>query len=244
MQLEIDLCQKFKDSKGTYGKRRLCEALRQQGYQIGRAKTRSLMKKHGLIAVVPKKKHYYPNAGDECMYAPNLLKRQFKPDSVGTHWCGDITYIKTHAGWCYLACIIDLGSKEIVGYATSKSPDSQLTIAALNNAIQNTNADTTQLMFHSDQGCQYSSKAFRKKLKSLKIMQSMSRRGNCWDNAIMERFFRNLKTEYLNRVTIINFDSANKLIDEYIRFYNFRRLNSAIGYLTPYQKGKLMRKVA
>ena len=101
-----------------------------------------------------------------------------------------------------------------------------------------------QIVFHSDQGCQYSSTAFREHLKILDIKQSMSRRGNCWDNAVMERFFRKLKTERLNWVRIINFHSAQQLLEQYIRFYNFRRLNSAMDYLTPHQKGNTLRKAA
>lgn len=234
----------FEGSHQTYGKRRLTHALQNTGHIVGVAKVCSLMKQHNLHAVTPKKKYYYPNSGVECQYAPNRLARQFKQDTVGTHFVGDITYIRSHEGWCYLACILDLGSCEIVGYATSRTPDTDLTKTALNNAIQYTNIDPQRLLFHSDQGCQYSSEAFREHLKILGITQSMSRRGNCWDNAVMERFFRNLKTEYLNRVRIMNFKSAQQLIEQYIRFYNFERLNSAIGYLTPNQKGNILRKAA
>ena len=244
IQMENDLLKAFEDSNETYGKRRLLIEMLNKGHFVGIAKIRSLMKKHNLIAINPQKKHYYPDSGEECIYASNVLNRQFKPNTIGTHWVADITFVKTKEGWCYLACVLDLGSREIVGYATSKSPDTQLVIQALFNAIHNTQVDTTKLMFHSDQGCQYSSKIFRSILKAFGIKQSMSRRGNCWDNAVMERFFRNLKTEHLKRVVILNFNIANKIIDEYIRFYNFRRINSAIEYLTPYQKRQQIQKAA
>ena len=234
----------FEDSNQTYGKRRLRQELQNQGYTVGITKVKTLMKKQGLKAVAPKKRHYYPDAGDDCKYAPNLLARQFNPEAVGTHLVGDITYIRTYEGWCYLACVLDLGSREVVGYATSRTPDTVLTKAALNHAMQHMPTNGKKIMFHSDQGCQYSSEAFRKHLATLGIKQSMSRRGNCWDNAVMERFFRNLKTEHLNRVSIINFPSAQDLIEQYMRFYNFTRLNSAIDYLTPNQKGKVLRGVA
>ena len=244
IQMENDLLKAFEDSYETYGKRRLLIEMHNKGYSIGITKIRSLMKKYHLTAINPKKKHYYPDSGEECIYASNILNRQFKPKTFGTHWVGDITFVRTKEGWCYLACVLDLGSREIVGYATSKSPDTELAIQALFNAIHNTQVDTTKLMFHSDQGCQYSSKMFRSTLKALGIKQSMSRRGNCWDNSVMERFFRNLKTEHLKRVVILNFNIANKIIDEYIRFYNFRRINSAVEYLTPYQKRQQILKAA
>lgn len=234
----------FEDSDQTYGKRRLRQELQNQGHCVGVAKVRTLMKEHGLKAIIPKKKHYYPDAGNDSQYAPNLLARQFTPETVGTHLVGDITYIRSYEGWCYLACVLDLGSREIVGYATSRTPDTTLVKEALDNALKNMSVNAQQILFHSDQGCQYSSKAFREHLKILDIKQSMSRRGNCWDNAVMERFFRNLKTERLNRVRIINFRSAQQLIEQYIRFYNFRRLNSAIDYLTPNQKGNMLRNAA
>lgn len=243
-RLVVDMKQEFHDSNETYGKRRLLQKLRKKGFNVGVAKVCSLMKKHGLKAVIPKAKHYYPDAGDECKYAPNHLDRNFDVDTVGTHFVGDITYLRTHQGWCYLACVLDLGSREIVGYALSKSPDTALTKAALDNAIKHTNANTKQLLFHSDQGCQYSSKAFREHLQLLGITQSMSRRGNCWDNAVMERFFRSFKTEHLNRAAIISITAAKLLADQYICFYNYQRLHSAIGYLTPYEKGLMMKNVA
>lgn len=243
-RMVVDIKTAFEASHQTYGKRRLTQELRDQGYTVGIAKVCSLMKKHGLIAIAPKKKHSYPDTGIECKYAPNILARQFTPDTMGTHFVGDITYIRTYEGWCYLACVLDLGSREVVGYATSQAPDTALTKSALDNAIRYNTIDCQQLLFHSDQGCQYSSEAFREHLKTLGIKQSMSRRGNCWDNAVMERFFRNLKTEYLNRVRIMNFLSAQQLIEQYIRFYNFKRLNSAIDYLTPHQKGSSLRNAA
>jgi len=243
-RMVVDMKAVFEKSHHTYGKRRLRHALQSKGYSVGIAKVRSLTKRHGLTAVVPKKRHHYSDVGDECKYASNILARQFTPETVGTHFVGDITYIRSHEGWCYLACVLDLGSREIVGYATSRTPDTALAKAALDNAIKARSIDCRQLLFHSDQGCQYSSKAFRHYLATLSITQSMSRRGNCWDNAVIERFFRTLKTEYLNRVRIVNFLSAQQLIEKYIRFYNVSRFHSAIGYLTPNQKGNSLRNAA
>jgi len=232
------------ETNNSYGKRRMNVELLNNGLDIGLHQTASLMKKAGVVAIRPMKRHYYPNNGLEDKYFPNLLNREFRPGTLNTHWVGDITYIKTHQGWSYLACVLDLGSKEIVGYALSQTPNAQLAKEALTHAIKMQKPDTSQLMFHSDQGVQYSAHLFVNYLKKLKITQSMSRRGNCWDNAVMERFFRNLKTERLNPLSFINHRSAVKVILSYIRFYNYKRLNSAVDYLTPNQKSQKMKKAA
>jgi len=128
--------------------------------------------------------------------------------------------------------------------AHSQSPNAELAKAALQHAIKMQQPKTNQLMFHSDQGTQYSAHLFTRYLKELKITQSMSRRGNCWYNAVMERFFRRLKTERLNALIFINHSSAKSIINTYIRFYNYERLHSAIDYLTPNQKFQEMKKAA
>lgn len=234
----------FCESDNTYGKRRIYEALCNRHYQIGLHKISRIMKQTNLVAIRPQKKHHYPNSGVEQIFAPNLLKRQFRPDTHNTHWVGDITYIKTWQGWSYLACVMDLGSKEIVGFALSQSPNAKLALAALSNAIKRQQPNTNQLMFHSDQGVQYSAGEFRNKLKALNITQSMSRRGNCWDNAVIERFFRNLKTERLNRLSFINNQAVAQQVESYIDFYNYKRLNSAIDYMTPHMKYQELKKAA
>ena len=122
-QAQIQLIeQAFSDSNATYGKRRIQADLLDLECKVGVYAIATVMKNLGLKAIRPKKKHYYPNTGDEHVYAPNLLKRQFNPTTYNTHWVGDITYIKSHQGWSYLACVLDLGTKEIVGYALSSQP--------------------------------------------------------------------------------------------------------------------------
>lgn len=113
------------ESRNSYGKRRIQAELHGRGLDIGLHKTASLMVRANIVAIRPKKKHYYPNSGQEHQYAPNLLKREFYPESHNTHWVGDITYISTHQGWSYLACVLDLSTKEIVGYAISQSPNAK-----------------------------------------------------------------------------------------------------------------------
>jgi len=224
------------DTLYTYGKRRMQIELNNQGISIGVYKTASMMKKAKIIAIKPKKKHYYPNGGVCDIKIDNVLERQFNQSKANTHWVGDITYIRNHQGWSYLASVLDLGTKEIVGWALSKSPDADLAKAALNNAIKRKKPNTSKLLFYSDQGTQYTANMFVVYCEGLKITRSMSRRGNCWDNAVMERFFRNLKTERLNRLRFINHQAVVAEVESYIYFYNYKRLNSAIDYMTPNQK--------
>ena len=228
---------------GCYGRRRMHKSLQNEGINIGIFKVARLMKEAGVIAKIPKKPHYYPS-GNEKPDIPNLLKRQFNPNTINTHWVGDITYIRNHQGWSYLATVFDLGTKEVVGYATSRSPDAALAKQALINAIAFMMPDTTQLMFHSDQGVQYSANLFKECLSLHGITQSMSRRGNCWDNAVQERFFRSLKSEYLNGLTFINHSSVVDAVTFYVRYYNNKRLNSVIDYMTPAQKRRKLLNVA
>jgi transposase InsO family protein len=231
-------------TSNTYGKRRILESLLDKGYKLGLYKTASLMKRAQVVAINPVKKHYYPDNGKEQKYFPNLLNRQFNQETLNTHWVGDITYIRTHQGWSYLACVLDLGSREIVGYAFSQHPNAALAKKALQHAIRMQQPDTSHLMFHSDQGTQYSAHEFTRYLSDLEIIQSMSRRGNCWDNSVMERFFRSLKTERLNHISLTSHFSAKSIVEAYIRFYNYERLHSAIGYTTPNKYSKRMKKTA
>ena len=233
-----------RETDNTYGKRRMRVALQKRGFQLGIYRTSTLMKKANIVAITPKKKHHYPNTGEEHKKAANVLQRQFNPETTHTHWVGDITYIRTYQGWSYLAAVLDLGSREIVGWAMSQHPNADLAKAALQQALQKHQPNTTKLLFHSDQGVQYSARLFVDYLNTLQITQSMSRRGNCWDNAVMERFFRSLKTERLNQISICNHQSAVQLVEKYIHFYNYNRLHSAIGYITPTQKKNDLKKAA
>lgn len=243
-RLRGEITRIFDASGQTYGKRRIQAELNDLGHRLGTHKISNIMKLNQLVAIKPTKKHYYPSSGKEHRYAPNLLKRQFSPEYHNRCYVGDITYIRHHHGWSYLACVLDLATKEIIGYALSTKPDSKLVKEALNNAIKRQLPDTTSLMFHSDQGCQYSSEEFRSHLIDLKITQSMSRRGNCLDNAVMERFFRSLKTERLNPLSFMNHQSVVCEVEDYIQFYNYTRRHSTIGYLTPHQKYHELRNAA
>jgi len=231
------------DNLKCYGRRRMFRELKKEDVGIGIFKVARLMREADVVAKIPKKPHYYPS-GKEMPNIPNLLKRQFNPETINTHWVGDITYIRNHQGWSYLATVLDLSTKEIIGYATSQTPDAQLAKQALINAIAFVKPDTRKLMFHSDQGVQYSANLFKRCLMLHGITQSMSRRGNCWDNAVQERFFRSLKSEYLNDLSFINHRSVVDAVTFYIRYYNNKRLNSALNYITPSEKRRVLCNVA
>ena len=243
-QLLVNIKAISAESDNTYGKRRIRKELQTIGISIGIYRTASLMKKAGIEAKTPKKKHYYGDTGEVHKIAPNRLKRQFEQSTPNTHWVGDITYIRNHQGWSYLAAVLDLSSKQIVGYALSKRPDAQLAKDALSDALNKQTPNTRKLLFHSDQGVQYSAKRFVQQLKGLNITQSMSRRGNCWDNSVMERFFRSLKSERLNDLSFINHESVISVVESYIHFYNYKRLHSVIGYITPAEKMQILKKQA
>lgn len=230
------------ETKFSYGRRRMQKQLEKQEITIGTYKTATLMKAANVTAIRPKKKHYYPNGGISDTKIDNTLDRQFNQPKANTHWVADITYIWNHQGWSYLACVLDLGTKEIVGWSLSKNPDTQLVIAALTNAIKRKDPNLSKLLHHSDQGTQYTANSFAKYCDSLHITRSMSRRGNCWDNAIIERFFRSLKTERLNHLQFINHESVISEVESYIYFYNYKRLHSAIDYMTPNQKFNELQK--
>jgi putative transposase len=176
--------------------------------------------------------HYNPKYGQPDAIAPNILNRDFNPTQADAYWAGDITYIRTQQGWHYLAIVMDLYSRRIIGWSFSAKPDSLLTVKALEMAISQRGCVPT--LFHSDQGCQYSSQAFRSALKRHGIQQSMSRRGNCWDNAPVERFFASLKYERIRGGGYVYRDDAVRDLKDYILgFYNQRRLHSTLGYLSP-----------
>jgi putative transposase len=220
------------ESRSSYGSRRMAQALQQQGYAIGRHRARSLMRE-AQLAVARRRTHRYRKAEGEALVAPNLLERRFDPGAINRVWAGDITYVRTRQGWSYLAIVMDLHSRRIVGWAFALQADTELVIQALHQARRNRRPQAG-LMFHSDQGCQYTSERFVSDLKANGIVQSMSRKGCCWDNAVVERFFRSLKSEWIGEQEYGSHEHARHDIASYIAdFYNYRRIHSAAGNLPP-----------
>jgi transposase InsO family protein len=206
--------------------------IQKQGYQIGRFQVRSLMKKLGLkvqkrnrFQITTDSKHWHP-------VATNLLDRKFDvkgPDQVRTT---DITYIRTLTGWMYLAAVMDLHSRRIVGWAMEDNMKVELTLDALAMAYFQ-RKPSTGLLHHSDRGSQYANPRYQDRLKQYQMIPSMSRKGNCWDNAPMERFFRSLKSERISHCRFKNIEEARVEVIDYISYYNADRLHSSLGYLSP-----------
>lgn len=233
-----------RQTRASYGKRRMSQELRDRGFDVGRFAARSLMQEAGLEVKVPKPPIYPRNKGSLDAIAPNHLARQFEVDTPGRVFAGDITYIWTQAGWMYLAIVMDLCARRIVGWAFSDTPDSELAIRALRLALPH-REEGASLLFHSDQGCQYTSAAFRGFLADNQITQSMSRRGNCWDNAPVERFFRSLKSEWIRKTVYADHQQAKGDINRYIAgFYNTIRLHSAAGGKPPVVQHEKLRQCA
>jgi putative transposase len=176
------------ESRRSYGSRRMAQALQQQGHMIGRHRARSLMRA-AQLSVARRRTHRYRKAEGEALIAPNLLERQFDPDARNRVWAGDITYVRTRQGWSYLAVVMDLHSRRIVGWSFALQADTELVIRALQQAREN-RRPAAGLIFHSDQGCQYSSERFVSDLKANGMIQSMSRKGNCWDTQFKMRLER------------------------------------------------------
>lgn len=224
-----------RETRCSYGSRRMSAALRKRGHAVGRYRARRLMQQAQLV-VTRKRTHRYSKSSGEAQVAPNLLARNFAPQSINQVWAGDITYVRTLQGWSYLAIVMDLYSRRIVGWAFSLQPDTALVIRALQRARER-RRPPPGVMFHSDQGCQYTSAHFVSELKANGMVQSMSRKGNCWDNAVVERFFRSLKSEWIDEKGYPDHAHAERDIGDYIDdFYNYRRLHSAADGQTPVQR--------
>ncbi len=234
VRLEAAMRQIHTEMDGTYGSRRMCIELNEQGYQIGRYKVRGLMKALGLVAKRPGKHRYPANQGIGNITA-NHMNRQFNPVTQNTHWSGDITYIRTQQGWLYLAVVIELYSRRVISAAFSHEPNSELTIRALQFALEK-RRPAAGLMFHSDQGCQYTSMRFQDYLRDKGCISSMSRAGNCLDNAVSERFFRSLKSERVHHRHYATRQQAIHDITDYIElFYNAKRRHAKLGNISPIQ---------
>ncbi len=223
----------FNSADRSYGSRRMSNALRALGFNIGRHQARSLMKELRLqvkysrrFRVTTNSKHKYP-------VAANILNRQFDvvgPDRV---WGTDITYLWTKEGWLYLAVVVDLFSRKVVGWSLSKRMTVTLVKDALRMAVWR-RRPAKGVIHHSDRGSQYASHEYQKLLKQYGMVCSMSGKGDCWDNSVVERFFRSLKTERTYHTIYCNREIAKQDTIDYIEmFYNSRRLHSYLGYMSP-----------
>ncbi len=234
-QLTHAITERFIESRRNYGSRKIAAELDAQGsVRACRNTVARLMRKAGLRSRTQRRRFVTTTDSDhDDPIAANHLDRQFTADRPNEKWVADITYIPTRTGWVYLAAVMDLYSRRIVGWHLSRRIDAALVQEALKNALALRHPEQA-LLHHSDRGCQYTSEEYRKLLKQHDIQCSMSRRGNCWDNAVMERFFCSLKTECVNHEDYRSLDDVRQDVFKYIEiFYNRLRRHEALGYISP-----------
>jgi len=230
----VEIMEIFEESKNSYGSIRMTRELKERGRNVGQNRIAKMMRAAGLQARKPKKfkvttdsKHNYP-------VAPNLLDQEFYATGPGEVWVSDITYVRTKNGWLYLTVIIDLYDRKVIGWSMSRGLSAAETIIPAWMMATRNRPVSQELIFHSDRGTQYACNEFTKILKANNlIIQSMSRKGNCWDNAVAESFFKTIKVEWIYNQNFINQEQAQLSIFEWIEsWYNRRRRHSAIGYQT------------
>ena len=232
--LQADLKHWFEKHKCRAGAPKLVHDLRALGHCISSRTVSRRMVDCGLRARHPKKFKPTTDSKHDLYISPNLLERDFKASKPNQKWVGDITYLRTKDGWLYLATVIDLYSRAIVGWQISSRIDAKLITDAL-QAAYNMRGRPTGVVFHSDRGSQYCSNMFRGFLKQGGFVQSMSRKGNCWDNAVAESFFKSLKTEAVYGFALASRDNMQAVVFEYIEmYYNTIRRHSTIGYVSPW----------
>lgn len=229
----VDMRAIYEKSRKTYGSPRIHAYLRRKGYICGRNRVSRLMQQHQMVAKRAHKRHpttTRQHPGDRI--APNLLNREFSASMPNQKWVSDITYIDTAEGWLYLALVMDLYSRLVVGWAMGERMDAGLVEGAWQMALLN-RQPPAGLLHHSDRGSQYTSESYRDQLADLECQVSMSRTGNCYDNAAMESFFATLKAECANKVFNSKLEASSTIFEFIEGWYNRQRLHSTLDYLSP-----------
>ena len=229
----------YEQRKQVYGCLRITAELKEQGFSCSKNRIARLMRKQGITARIKKRFRVTTNSNHKLPVAENLVEMQFNPEKKNNLWTTDITYIWTREGWLYLSVILDLWSRAIISWNADRSMNENLVIKTLEKALKSRKPNG-ELILHSDRGSQYASMKLRKILKENNIQQSMSAKGNCYDNAPTESFFSTLKRELVYRERFNTREEAKQKIFEYIEvFYNRQRRHSTLGYLSPMQFEKL-----
>lgn len=226
------------DSRGTYGSPRIHAELKAQNVMCGYNRVARLMREFSIRAKAARKFKATTNSKHKNPVAPNILARNFNVSGPNKAWVSDITYIYTEEGWLYLCVVIDLFGKTVIGYSMGNRCNQDLVSRAFLMACQIRNPGK-KVIFHSDRGVQYTAKKFQKLLKKRGFICSMSRKGDCWDNACAESFFHTLKVEEVHGANYRTRQEARRAIFDYIHvFYNRKRRHSSLGYMSPYQYEK------
>lgn len=232
--LKVLLQKQHMESRGSYGSRRHQARLRKEGHFVSRKRVSRLMKEMQLFPRIKKQYRITTNSNHGKTAFPNYLNREFLQTEADKVYVSDITYIPTREGWLYLSVFVDLYSRKVVGWSMKSHLGSSLVTDAFEMALKK-RFPKKGLIVHSDQGSQYLSKAYQRILRKNDFICSMSRKGNCWDNAVAESFFHSLKTELMGELKFRSRDEAKQTIFNYIEvFYNRKRLHSSLGYLSPH----------
>jgi putative transposase len=233
-RLSVEITAVHERSRRRYGSPRVHHGLRRKGIRVGRKRVERLMREKGLVARRKRAFRRTTDSAHQHPIAPNIVARDFEPTTPNAAWAGDVTYIQTAAGWAYLAVLLDLFSRRVVGWAISTSNDTALAQAALKRAVRCRRVVPRGLVHHTDRGSPYASDDYRRSLSDHGMRASMSRKGDCWDNAVAESFFATLRAELVEDARYETPDDAEASIGEYIeKFYNAERLHSHLGYVSP-----------
>ena len=233
-QLAVEIAAAHQKSQKRYGSPRVHRALRKKGIRVAKKRVARLMKEKQLIARKKRQFRKTTDSNHSSPIAPNVLERDFAAKLPNQAWAGDVTYIQTESGWAYLAVLLDLFSRRVVGWAISATNDTELALAALHRAVSCRRVLPVGLVHHTDRGSPYASEAYRGALASYAMTPSMSRKGDCWDNAVSESFFSTLRAELVDGERYFNIAEAKASIGDYIeRFYNIDRMHSYLDYMSP-----------
>lgn len=235
----------YNESNQVYGAPKIQKELEGKGYSVSLKRVQRKMKELGIRSIVTKK--FRPTRSSQKIEEKtNLINQDFSTEKPNEKWVGDITYIHTlKDGWCYLAAVLDLYTKKIVGYSFGKTMDADLVVAALDNAYVNQRPEKGSLIFHSDLGTQYTSNKFIEQLNKYEMLQSHSRKGCPYDNACIESFNSILKKERVNHIKYYDYETAQIDIFEFIEaWYNRKRIHGSIGYITPQMKEDQFKKIS
>lgn len=239
-QLAAKVQKVYEASRGNYGSPRVYVELREAGEPVGRHRVARLMRQQGLRARKKRRFRVTTDSNHQRPIAPNVVARNFQVEALDRAWAGDITYLATAEGWLYLAVLLDLCSKRVVGWAMSEELDTRIALAALRMALEQRQPGPG-LVHHTDRGVQYASEAYTAALAANGLVPSMSRRGNCWDNAPAESFFSTLKTELVRDRVFPSRALARTEVFEYVEvFYNRTRRHSSIGQVSPADFEKML----
>lgn len=217
----------------TYGEPRMTVELANRGWVVNHKRVRRLMRVHGIVGVHKPAKVRTTIPAEDAPPLPDLVGRRFAPAAPDVAWCGDITYVATGEGWLYVASVLDLGSRRLLGYSMADHMRTELVTDALDMAAGVRSGATEGIIFHGDRGAQYMAGDHRRRLASLDMVQSVGRTGVCWDNAVAESFWSSLKREVVHRYRFTDRATARRAIFTWINTYNHRRLHSSLGYMPP-----------